>query len=450
MNNTKKFPRIPKKDISDLYPLVQSDKIPYPYVSEGISYKAKEINEYNIGLWHRFLAKFYGQPTEINALLCKAKDHKWILDENSEFHTVCEATFRYSDDSRSKIIFLNVSSENEKKFDDGLLTIEPSFLNWKYFFELPSKNIITIGTKNIHKEIYISLVNPDKSNKEEIKKETKEFISILLEDIKKHSDNLFNPKKRFHEKNVFAYILMNVYLSNYLSAEHIIKISDREEENLAKNVFEFSDKTLFMDKNAASQTGSSMLICGIFYSSAILYLFMALEGFVNIIFHRFVKQNINDLDMERGLNIEQKIRLMPYLCDGFNHDFNEVSSETYKNFIQFKNYRIKLFHSKVDDSLFSLMDFYGLFHYNYRMDEYKNDFLPYNKSRLTKSNVIQVKEIVDKMIENIINAMDQTAQKYVKEHILNNFIIPFMNSSVGQDPLLQPKNEEDKERRGRP
>ncbi|KAB2890957.1 MAG: hypothetical protein F9K32_06385 [Desulfobulbaceae bacterium] len=443
MNNIKKFPKIPKKDISDLYPLVQSDIVPKVYESQIVSYKAEEINEYNIGIWHRFLAKYYGQPTEINAFLCKAKDHKWILDENSEFQSVCEAAFRYSDESRSKIIFLNVSSENEKNYDNGLLTIAPTFLEWRYFFELPSKNIITIGSKNIHTEIYISLVNPDKSNKGEIKKETKEFISILLEDIKKHSDNLFNPKKRFREKEVFAYTLCNVYLSNYLSAEHIIKISDREEENLAKNVFEFSDKTLFMDKNAAAQTGSTMLTCGLFYSSAISYLFMALEGFINIIFHRFVKKDVNDLDMERGLNIEQKIRLMPYLCDRFNYDFNEVASETYKNFIQLKNYRNKLFHSKVDDSLFSLMDIYGLFHYNYGMDEYKNDFLPYYKSRLTKSNVIQVKEIVDKMIDNIINAMDQTAQKYVKEHILNSFVIPFMNSSVGQDPLLQPKNEED-------
>ena len=304
MNNIKNFPKIPKKDISDLYPLVQSDIVPKVYEPQMVSYKAKEINEYNIGLWHRFLVKFYGQATEIDALLYKAKDHKPILDKNSNLQTVCEVTFRYIDDS--KIIFLNVSSENAKKFDDGLLTIQPNFLDWRYFFELPSKNIITIGSQNIHTEIYISLVNPDKSNKEEIKKETKKFISTLLEDIKKHSDNLFNPKKRFREKNVFTYTLWNVYLSNYLSAKHIIQISDREEENLAKKVLEFSDKTLFLDKNAAAQTGSTMLVCGLFYSSAISYLFMALEGFINIIFHRFVKQNINDLDMEKGLNIEQK------------------------------------------------------------------------------------------------------------------------------------------------
>lgn len=156
----------------------------------------------------------------------------------------------------------------------------------------------------------------------------------------------------------------------------MIKISDREENNLAKSLHKFSDKSIMLDKNAAAHTESAMLICGLFYSSAISYLFMALEGFINIIFHRFVKKDVNDLNMERGLNIEQKIRLMPYLCDGFNNDFNEVASETYKNFVKLKNYRNKLFHSKVEDSLFNLMDYYGLFHYNYRMDEYKNEFLP--------------------------------------------------------------------------
>jgi hypothetical protein len=441
MNNIKKFPKIPKKDISDLYPLVQSDIVPKVYDSQIVSYKAKEINEYNIGLWHRFLVKFYGKPTEIDALLCKAKDHKPIIDKNSGFQTVCEATFRYIDGS--KINFLNVSSVNLEKYVDGLLTIEPNLLDWKYFFELPSKNIITIGSKKIHTEIYLSLVNPDNSNKEEIKKETKKFISILLEDIKKHSGNLFNPKKRFCEKDVFAYTLWNVYLSNYLSAKHILKISDREEENLAQKVDEFSDKSILLDKNAAAQVGSNMLICGLFYSSAISHFFMALEGFINIIFHRFVKQDVNDLDMERGLNIEQKIRLMPYLCDGFNNDFNKVASETYNNFVKLKKYRNTLFHSKVEDSLFSLMDYYGAFVYNYRMDEYKNDFLPSYKWKLTKRNVIQVKETVDKMIENIINAMNQTAQKYVKEHILNSSAIPFMNSSEGIDLLLQSQNEKD-------
>ncbi|HBT88247.1 hypothetical protein [Desulfobacter sp.] len=76
MNNIKKFPKIPQKDISDLYPLVQSDIVPKVYEPQMVSYKAKEINEYNIGLWHRFLVKFYGHPTEIDSLLCKAKDHK--------------------------------------------------------------------------------------------------------------------------------------------------------------------------------------------------------------------------------------------------------------------------------------------------------------------------------------------------------------------------------------
>ena len=83
------------------------------------------------------------------------------------------------------------------------------------------------------------------------------------------------------------------------------------------------------------------------------FLFMALEGFINIISHRFVKADINDLDMERGLNIEQKIRLMPYLCEGFNNDFNEAISETYEDFVKLKKYRNELFHAKVEDSLFT-------------------------------------------------------------------------------------------------
>ena len=433
MNNIKKFP---KKKISDLYPLILSDKVPKVYESQIISYKTKEINEYHLGIWHRFLVKFYGQATEIDSFLCKAKDHHPILNENSRCQTVCEATFRYFENS--KIIFLNVNSENLQKYADGLLTIEPVFRDWRYFFELPSASIISIGSKDNHTAIYISLVNPDDSNKKGINEEVKKFIYTFLEEMKKQNNNLLNPKKMFNEKKVFCYTLWNVYLSNYSSAEHIIQMADREEKKIDDDLHKFSNKSVMLEEgDASAHTESALLVCGVFYSSAISYLFMALEGFINIIFHCFVKQDINDLDMERGLNIEQKIRLMPHLCEGFTNDFNEVASETYKKFLKLKNYRNQLFHSKIEDSLHTVQDYYQCFFYNYQMDEYKNNFLPSYKMKLTQNDVLQVKKIVDKMIEDIFNAMDKTTQNFTKKHILNSSAIPFMKSFEETNPLLK-------------
>jgi len=429
MNNIHKFP---KKKISDLYFLIPFHKLPKVYEPKIIDHRAEEINEYHVGLWHRFFVKHYGQPNEIDSFLCKAKDNTPI-SENGQFQTVGEATFRNTE--KSKIEFLNVNSENLKKYVDGLLTISPNLIDWRYFFELPSKNIIIIGSKDSHTKLYISLVNPDSSNQKITIKETQKFISILLEEMKKQHSNLFNPKKKFSKKNVFSYCLWNVYLSNYLSAKHFIKTADREEDKLTKDLYKFPDKSILLEDDAGAHTESVLLVCGAYYSSAISFLFMALEGFINIIFHRFVKRDINDLDMERGLNVEQKIRLMPYLCEGFNNDFNEVASETYKDFIKLKNYRNKIFHSKVEDSLFSLMDYYRGFFYTYQMDEYKNQFLPSYKIKLTKKDVLQVKELVDKMVDSIINAMDKTAKKYTEKYILNSSKIPFMESS-GSDPLL--------------
>ncbi len=223
------------------------------------------------------------------------------------------------------------------------MTLSPSLKDWKYFFELPSKNIIIAGSKDIHTKMYLSLANPDSSKQKVITEETIKFIKMLLEEMKNHHHILFNPKKRFKEKAVFSYCLLNVYLSNYLSAEHLIKNADREEDKLTQDLYKFSNKSVLLEGDAGAHTESVLLVCGTYYSSAISFFYMALEGFINIIFHRFVKKNLNNSDTERNLKIREKIKLMPYLCDGFTYDFNETISEIYEDFDKLTKYRNKLF-----------------------------------------------------------------------------------------------------------
>ena len=82
------------------------------------------------------------------------------------------------------------------------------------------------------------------------------------------------------------------------------------------------------------------------------------------------------------------------------------------------------------------MDYHSGFFYTYQIDEYKPQYLPLHKMKLTKENVLQVKKLVDEMIDSIINAMDQTAKNYAEKYILNSSQIPFMESSKS-DPLLK-------------
>jgi len=179
-NNIKKFPK-KKKKISDLYSLLPSYKLQKVYEPQIIDHRVKEINGYHVGIWHRFFEKFYGQPSEIDSFLCIAKDGIPI-GKNNQFQIVGEATFRNTENS--KIEFLNIDSDNLKKYVDGVVTLSPSLKDWKYFFKLPSKNIIIVGSKDIHTKMYISLANPDSSNQNSIIEETKKFIKILLKEMK--------------------------------------------------------------------------------------------------------------------------------------------------------------------------------------------------------------------------------------------------------------------------
>jgi hypothetical protein len=161
---------------------------------------------------------------------------------------------------------------------------------------------------------------------------------------------------------------------------------------------------------------------------------MALEGFVNIVFHAFLKKNLRDrknsrdrsLDLDRRLDLEQKLRLMTSLCHGFNEDAR-LSPTVYDMFTKLKNYRNSLFHSKIEDSLRTLYFIENGFTYHYIIDkdDHKERFLPSDKGRLTVDDVIEAKTVVDEIVNGILDSMKQDTRMLAEKYILKETIIPF-------------------------
>ena len=97
-----------------------------------------------------------------------------------------------------------------------------------------------------------------------------------------------------------------------------------------------------------------------------------------------------------------------------------------------KNYRNSLFHSKVEDSLKSLCFVEDGFLYNYDMDAYKDRFLPSHKIKLTIKDVVEVKSMVDEIVNSILESMNQDTRMVTETYILREPHIPFIVLETGE------------------
>jgi len=302
---------------------------------------------------------------------------------------------------------------------------------------------VGLGTRDRNTVFDISkVVRPGKSEKED-SEEARKFIDLILEEANRLSSQLFNPIKDFEKREgLKLYLLFNVYLSNYVSGETILSIAESQEATLQAEALKYDARTSeYTDEEKRKHLHQSMLTCGTYYCSAITYFFMALEGFVNLVFHAFLKNSFRDKDfnIEERFDLEQKLRFMTSLCNGFEEN-NVLSSTILSKFKTLKKYRNSLLHSKVEESLKSLVFVEDGFVYNCNLDEYKDHFFSPLKIKMTVNDVIEVKSIVNEIVDSILNLMNQDTKTQTESYILKDHVIRVIVTETG-DLILGTKDE---------
>ncbi len=382
-----------------------------------IEYERKSIEEYDVIFWHRLLKSIYQEPLEIeNELRIKN-----LFTNNPETVSLRRL------EEKSKWKAVNISEENAKRIQSGEIMLFP--VNWKYFFRMPSRGIIEISTKYRNTYLHFAHVISG-SVKAEDSKQAEKFISLLLEEAKKEAINkLVNPLKEFKKKDgLKLYHLFNVYRANYVSAEFMLSTAVTQEKYLRDEFLKYDARTDDLhDEEKSKYIDQFMLACGMYFSSAITYFFMALEGFLNIVLHSFLKKNLraSGLNVEKKFDIEQKLKLLPALCDGFLHEQYNASSDLYSKFRKLTEYRNSIFHSKIEEALKSLVFLEDGFVYHCNISRYKEDFLPTQKIMLSVSDVTEVQNIVDEIINLILNSMTEDRRLLADKYILKSTQIPF-------------------------
>jgi hypothetical protein len=410
--------------ITSRYPAPNKSEIPANFTVNPIGYKKTTIEKYHVLFWHRLLRKLYDMPIVIEYD---------ILGKSRQRGNDVQIVFPRKKSEKNNREAIGIDETTTIGIQSG--KIKPFPINWKYFVRLPSGGIIQLATRDKNTIFYIAqLILPERDAKND-SREAEKFINLLLDEANRLKDQLFNPTKEFEkQEGMRLYLLSNVYLSNYLSAETMLDRAEILETELRQEYLRYDARTSDLyDKDKGKQIDQHMLTCGMYYCSTISYFFMALEGFINLVFHAFLKKRFRDKEFraDQRFDLEQKLRLISVLCDGFNGNM-DLPSAVLSGFKKLKNYRNSLFHSKVENSLKSLCFVEGGFLYTYDMVEYKDHFLPAHKIKLTVSDAIEVKRLVDSIVNYIIESMNKATRNTAEKYILKEPSIPITILESGE------------------
>lgn len=374
------------------YPLAAKESVFEKYRLSPIDYKSEEIEAYEVLFFHRLMKKNYGPPSEIE----------------------------YEKHSIEKLGNARVAALGRE---------------WRYNVRTNSGGVIQIGTQDVHTRVIVSHVLP-RTEKEPSGKqlqEGKQFINDLLREAQRLKGQILNVRNEFENGDTIKLALLsNVYLANYRSAQLMLEYADDHEQTIKDEALKY-DARHFLSAEQRNHVDKFLLAVGMYYAASISYLFMAVEGFVNILYYGFLKDEIRPdffdrQKLDERLDISTKILLMPSLCDGFK---SKQKVPFLKDLTRLKNYRNLFFHSKLADSLKSATFVESGFLYRCDLEHDSDALLPSLKDKLTGKSVLEFKKVVDSIIRDILDMMQDDSRRLVETFVLNSVQIPLWRDKSG-------------------
>lgn len=363
------------------YPLVSKDSIPADFKKLiPIDYESEKIEKYEVLFFHRLMKKNYGEPSDIE--------------------------------------YESVTAFGRE---------------WKYYIRIRSGGIIQVGTEDAHTRLKIChlLPNNQKEPSNILIQEGKKFVNVLLTEVGRQKDQLLNIKKEFEsgDEKIGLFLLDNVYLTNYRRAELMLDYAEDNEKEIKEEALRYAPSDSLTPEQQA-HLDKFMRAAGMYYNASIFYSWMALEGFVNVIYYAFLKDELKSDFGEEKVDIVTKILLMPVVCNGFKSEQKVASLEVLK---KLKNYRNFLFHSKITDSLRTVCFVESGFLYTCRFKKDSQSFyLTPEEYHLLETNAHVIKGFVDKIIvKEIIDMMQDEYRVLVEKYVLNSATIPFWRDKNG-------------------
>ena len=421
MPNKSKIPSI--APLNYKYAVIKEEDIPPNMKPFPITHKVEEIQKFEILFFHRLIfKKIFGPPSKIQCHIFESNEKQG---------------------AKPKYVGLGVSTQSKIEGTSWKEGAKPKYVGlgeeWTYYFRTDNGVIIQVGTRDRHSFLDLFLMIPSNLDKPThiAMDAARAFVNdILKEAVRVKSD--FQPLNEFQKGEITQhYSLDNIYFQNYSAAEWLLENVEDLEREIGSKCWEWEPDSPVSEHEDRSYDKYFACI-GLYYNSIFTYYFMALEGFINLVFHAFLKPDLRKVNRQledrlEKMDIDLKVLLMHYLCRGFKRGVDR-DSEAYRQFVKLKEYRNKVFHSGIIDSLKNVLMVEDGFLYNVDIDRFRrsNDDFPFTRKLLRKDDVLRIKHIIDSLIKQIIEGLEEETREVVNRHILNDLLVPFRKDSTGQ------------------
>ena len=249
------------------------------------------------------------------------------------------------------------------------------------------------------------------------------FFTDFIDCIEKNL-HLFDEAQEIKERTKTSAAISNIFAEKYRAAEQLFAIA--QDQDILPKI-----KDIAYGEEVKISTGGS-----IYLSSAIVFV-IALESFINTIYHLLLKEGFQAEAYERiTIRADLDVRLITahVFCDGFTKQIVTPHTDLWKRLLKLRRFRNDIVHGNVtsDHYFYSIQEDTNTFFYSgvtdFRgrksEDKAKRNY-PTTMARINKKTVSEIKETVDQIVQSIVDSADDETRKWIESWVWGAMIPKF-------------------------
>ncbi|MFC1223057.1 hypothetical protein ACFE6N_04565 [Pedobacter sp. BG31] len=328
-------------------------------------------------------------PESIKSL----KDLQLCEEEMPSSNGVTSFSYVHKPEVQPFILYLILKAQFDEPND---FSFDEDKTQWQYLFRYKDFYIEIGDWKLLSTSIRVYHDQDDRVSAESIARQIEKLILTAVDRHKKAVSSRI--------KNCDHKLLENSFVTYYQTAENLLEVSKG------------------IDDLILARLGSQHNIFDLWHKrddlhrSAFLMYLSAFEGFLNITYELYLKNELRTDRLKEKLSrelIDIKLQLLPVYCDGFTISIIDQNDERYKNYLKLVNLRNDFVHAKLNKSLERyIVDEDG---YTFIIENEHRGELPNNISHLTHEHVLLAKKYIDDMVDMVIESLNvKTKREFMK------------------------------------
>jgi hypothetical protein len=278
---------------------------------------------------------------------------------------------------------------------------------WAWIFSYNDFHIEIYDWKLFSTSIAIYHKDSDKEKSQELA----ENINDLLVKLALHNKS----KLKGQIKESKHKILENPFVTYYSTAESLLELAKFTHEMSMSNASAALDKILSGDSTFSEEGIDLSDKSNDLYRSAFLMFLSSFEGFLNLMYELYLKEELRTDRLSERISREQidiKLRLAPVYCNGFKTKTIDYNDNRFKNFLRLVNLRNDYVHANLIKSLERYI--INEDDHTFIIENEETSEIPTNINELELKHVELAKKYIDEIVELVLESMEPKTKREFK------------------------------------